>query len=103
MTFAEFHQRKTQRLKGYDYSKPGYYFVTVCTKSPEYFFGKVVNKEMKINDAGEMINKLLENLHEVFQNIKKDQFVIMPNHIHAIINILDVNNRAATESRSYIK
>ena len=90
MAFAEFQQRKLQRLKWYDYSNPGHYFVTVCTKSPEYFFGKVVNKKMKINDAGKMISELLVNLHKVFQNIKLDQFVVMPNHIHAIINILDV-------------
>ena len=73
------------RLKGYDYSKPGYYFVTVCTQNKKCLFGDIRNRQMALNSAGQVIEKVWDELPEHYQHVELDAFVIMPNHIHGII------------------
>jgi len=74
------------RLKHYDYSLPGEYFITICTKDRIEFFGKI-NKsgEMVLSEIGRIAEKELLNTPEIRKNIAIDAYVIMPNHIHAII------------------
>ncbi len=79
--------RARMRLQGYDYSKPGTYFVTVVTQDRKCLFGEIRNDEMRLNDAGEMLRETLERLHERFQSIGVEQSVVMPNHIHGLIVI----------------
>jgi len=74
--FDSEHKRKSIRLKGYDYSKVGAYFVTICTKDSELLEPKPVR---------EMISRFWQKLGEKFPHIQLDEFVIMPNHIHGII------------------
>jgi REP element-mobilizing transposase RayT len=81
----DIHHRRSIRLKGYDYSREGAYFVTVCTKDRDHLFGKIVEAEMIENQAGEMVRKWFYKLEEKFIEYKCDEFIIMPNHIHAII------------------
>jgi putative transposase len=83
------HNRHSIRIKDYDYSHPGGYFVTICTQNKECLFGKVNNAQMELNIAGFMVQKWWLRLEENIQNIKIDQFIIMPNHFHGIIFILD--------------
>ena len=79
--------RKSIRHKGWDYGLDGYYFVTICTKNQECLFGKIMEKEMVLNHAGEIIKTEWEKLPNRFPNIKLDTFVVMPNHFHGIIVI----------------
>lgn len=78
-------QRKKLRLKDYDYSSDWYYFITICTKNREEFFGEIVNWEMCFNIYWNIAEECWNNITNHYENIKLDEFVIMPNHIHGII------------------
>ena len=84
------HHRRSIRLKGYDYSKSGAYFVTPNVQHHLCFFGKIIQGEMIKNDAGLMIEKWWIELKNKFPNIELDEFQIMPNHFHGIIIINNV-------------
>lgn len=84
--------RKPNRLKHFDYSTSGYYFLTICTKNRECLFGKIIDRKMVLNRAGLIINKYWLELQNKFKNISLDVYQIMPNHIHGIIIIDDVGN-----------
>ena len=81
------HNRRSIRLKGYDYSKAGLYFITICVQDREHLFGEVIDGEMVLNDAGKMARTEWLKLPERFKNIKLHEFVVMPNHFHGIIVI----------------
>jgi putative transposase len=76
--------RRSIRLKGYDYSKSGAYFITICVKDKIHFFGKIENGKMVFNDAGIMIDKWWQKIPEKFPDIELGDYQIMPNHFHAI-------------------
>ncbi|MBI5326386.1 MAG: hypothetical protein HZB41_14120 [Ignavibacteriae bacterium] len=84
----DIHHRNTIRLKGYDYSKEGDYYITICTKNREKIFGEIDNNSVRLNDAGLMIEKWYKNIENKFKNVKCDFHIIMPNHIHGIIQIV---------------
>ena len=77
------------RLLGYDYSSPGYYFITICTKKMQMMFGVVRNDTMILNSYGRIIERCWKDLPDHYRCVL-DAFVIMPNHIHGIIIIPDV-------------
>jgi putative transposase len=79
------HHRRTIRLKGYDYSKAGLYFITICCYNRECLFGNVVNGEMIFNEYGTIACNEWLNTPNIRKNIELDVFVIMPNHVHGII------------------
>ena len=90
MTFdPDKHGRRSVRLPGYDYSQPGAYFVTVCARDRECLFGDVLDGEMTFNDAGRIINECWHDLPDHYPYVALDAFVLMPNHIHAVILIMD--------------
>jgi REP element-mobilizing transposase RayT len=100
---ANMFQRKQMRFGNYDYSKPRYYFITICVQDRENLFGKIVGAdsisaqpEMILNPAGKMIENIYCNLKNEFNNIEMHEFVIMPNHMHGIIQIREM--RADIES-----
>ena len=82
-------QRKPTRLKDYDYSKGGGYFVTICTKNRMNRFGDIVNGEMVLNSSGKIASSMIAGITKVFNNILIDRFIVMPNHVHCIINIIE--------------
>jgi REP element-mobilizing transposase RayT len=86
----ELHQRKSIRLKGYDYSQAGLYFITICVQNRECLFGKIANKKMNLNDAGKMVKNEWLELPKRFQNIQLHEYTVMPNHFHAILEIIPV-------------
>jgi REP element-mobilizing transposase RayT len=88
---ANDHHRRSIRLKGYDYSKSGAYFITICTHDKEYWFGDILAADetgligMVLNDAGRIIREEWLNTEKIRNEIRLDEFVIMPNHIHGIV------------------
>ena len=80
------HHRKSIRLKNYDYSQTGLYFITICTQNRLHLFGEIVDDAMVLNDAGAMIENEWIKLSQRFNDIEIQQYVVMPNHIHGIIN-----------------
>jgi len=81
------HHRRSIRLKGYDYSQAGAYFVTIVTQGRAQLFGHIEHGEMILNDAGQMIVKWWNELPNKFPQITLGAFVVMPNHFHGIIII----------------
>ena len=83
-----FHHRRSIRLKGYDYSADGLYFITICTKERNHYFGRVIDGKMVLNERGQIVkNEWLNTI-----NVRKDEvilheYIVMPNHFHAIIEI----------------
>jgi len=77
------------RLKNYDYSSPGAYFVTLCTKRKGNIFGEVVNGIVNLNEYGLIARKFWLEIPEHYNNVEIDAFVVMPDHVHGIIVILE--------------
>lgn len=86
------HHRRSIRLKGYDYSQPGLYFITICVQDRDCLFGYIENKIMKLNDAGKMVEKWYYELENKFPEIKCHQMIVMPDHFHCILQIVDSND-----------
>lgn len=90
--------RKTIRLRGYDYSQANSYFITVCTVNRECIFGQIQkcrdgislpSYKIELNRLGEIVNNSWEEISRYFMNVETNEFIIMPNHIHGIIKIND--------------
>ena len=88
--------RKSIRLKSYDYSQPGMYFVTICVEDRQSLFGSIVanvgagpcaRPEMAFNDRGQMINKVWMDMPNYYPGIILDSYIVMPNHFHGIIGL----------------
>lgn len=77
--------RKNLRLKGYDYTRAAGYFITICTKDRKHFFGKIINKEMVLNDFGMSAHQQWQKLPDRFTHVELGVFKIMPDHMHGII------------------
>jgi putative transposase len=88
MQFNPFkHHRRSIRLRGYDYSSEGAYFVTICTHDRACLFGQVVEGEMVLNEIGKIAEQEWLNTPEKRPNVVLDEFIVMPNHVHGIIII----------------
>ena len=83
------HHRRSIRLKGYDYSQAGAYFVTTVTQDRECQFGEIAEDDFRPNSAGEMIARWWQELPNKFPSVELDEYVIMPNHFHGIIVIVE--------------
>ena len=91
------HHRRSIRLKNYDYSQTGQYFVTICTQNQLHLFGEIVSDKMVLNDAGRMIQKIWNEIPPDFPNIQLHEFTMMPNHIHGIIEIVGADSISALD------
>jgi REP element-mobilizing transposase RayT len=91
------HNRRSIRLKGYDYSKAGLYFITICCQDRICRFGEVKNGEMILNEFGLIAYNEWIKLAERFSNFELDVFQIMPNHMHGIISLTTVGSRLALD------
>jgi len=83
------HNRRSIRLKGYDYAQAGAYFVTICTQNRECLFGDVVDGKMALNDGGRIVANEWERTAAIRREIELNKWVVMPNHLHGIIVIAD--------------
>ena len=95
-------ERKLNRLFGYDYSKSGWYFVTICTNTKGNVLGNVNNGKMVLNELGGIVEKQWCWLLDKFEYLKYDEWIIMPDHIHGIMvieNYIVGNGRDVRNSR----
>lgn len=83
------HHRRSNRLRGYDYTRAGAYFVTVCTRTRECLFGEVRDGQMHLNDLGRIVADSWLWLADQYAHVDLDVYVVMPNHIHGIIILTD--------------
>lgn len=88
------HHRRSIRLKGYDYTQAGAYFVTICAHQRMHVFGEIVNGEMILNDTGKIARDEWFKTAKLrpYVELYEDEFVVMPNHAHGIIWIVDDGN-----------
>ena len=83
------HNRRSIRLKNYDYASKGLYFITICCKNRKYLFGEIQNEEMVLNNLGKIVESCWLKTEEIRQNVRLHNYVVMPNHFHAIVEITD--------------
>jgi REP element-mobilizing transposase RayT len=81
------HHRRSIRLRGYDYTQAGAYFITICTHQRQRLFGEIVDGQMHLNLCGQVVISRWQNIPRHFACIKLDEFVLMPDHLHGIIAI----------------
>jgi len=79
--------RKSIRLKNWDYTQEGYYFITICAYQKKCVFSRIENDSIILNEWGRIIQHCLLNVPEHFKHVQMDSFIIMPNHIHFILII----------------
>ena len=91
----EIHHRRSIRYKGYDYTSAGAYFVSIVAQGRLCLFGEVVDGEMRLNGAGEMVRRVWDGMPERIPYVVMDEFVVMPNHVHGVIFIGQPLARAA--------
>ena len=83
---------ESTRLKYWDYSSNGAYFITICTKNREYFLGEIIDGEMQLSEIGKIVQKYWLEIPDHFSFIVLGHFIIMPNHVHGIVVIDKAHN-----------
>jgi REP element-mobilizing transposase RayT len=83
------HHRRSIRLKDYDYGTPGFYFVTICTHNRECTLGRIDSGGVELNWLGRIVQSEWANLSSRFPAVTLDSIVVMPNHVHMILTIVD--------------
>jgi REP element-mobilizing transposase RayT len=91
------HHRRSIRLKGYDYSQAGLYFITICVQNRACLFGEIINGEMILNDAGVMVEKWYFELENKYPDINCHEMVVMPNHFHCIVENVGADLRVCPD------
>ncbi|MGB8212012.1 MAG: hypothetical protein WCE68_00505 [Anaerolineales bacterium] len=89
INFAPGLGRRSTRLKNWDYSQPGGYYITLVTFQREHLFGKIVKNEMQLNESGGIVRDVWRQLPIRYPNVVMDEMIVMPNHCHGILFILD--------------
>ena len=92
------HHRKSIRIPGYDYSQEGHYFVTICMNHRELLFGDIVDGEMVLNEFGKIIAETWQWLAKQYVYINLDESVIMPNHLHGIVEFMNDCSRGGSRT-----
>lgn len=83
------HHRKSSRLRHYDYSQPGAYFITICTRNRACLLGEIIDRKIVLNDAGKIPKQYWLEMPDHFPNVVLGEYIIMPNHMHGIIVLSD--------------
>jgi putative transposase len=99
----QIHHRRSIRLKGYDYTRCGVYYVTICTYKRECLFGEVVDGNMMLNPFGRVVATYWERLPRHFPRVQLGTWVVMPNHIHGIIIITDDDDGDAGRGEAFLQ
>ena len=96
--FQDQYRIESTRLKNWDYSSSGYYFVTICIQDHRCYFGNIVNQKMQLSEIGEIVEKYWLEIPNHFPNVDLDFFVVMPNHIHGVIIIEPFSHKCRDEA-----
>jgi len=96
------HRRKSVRLRGYDYTCSGYYFVTICTVNRQCLLGQTENGLVRLNCSGEIVKRVWQSIPVFCRDIEIDEFVVMPNHLHGIVVIPEVQPGSSRVSLSVV-
>ena len=99
MDQSDTHHRHSMRLRDFDYSQVGAYFVTICTKNRQCIFGKIDQGMMQLNASGRVASAQWQQLSNRFKDLELGEWVIMPNHIHGIL-VITGRGEASLEKRS---
>ena len=94
------HDRQSSRLKGYDYTQAGGYFVTICTHLNQNLFGEITDQKMILNDIGLIVENEWKRTGEIRKEVTLDEFIVMPNHLHGIIIIDYVADHVGAHGRA---
>lgn len=101
----EKHHRQSIRLRNYNYSQPGYYFLTICTYKKQCWFGEIKNDQMHLNQIGKIVAEEWLNTPKIRPNFQLDEWVIMPNHLHGIViineNLNLLGDRNVSEQKTF--
>ena len=96
--YPEKHHRRSIRLKGYDYSQAGFYFVTICCYQKQCLFGNIVDGVMRLNQYGEIVEETYQWLSQRYPYLILDEWIIMPNHFHGIMVITETPRRGRSRT-----
>jgi REP element-mobilizing transposase RayT len=99
--YKQIYNPKSNRLQNYDYSSNWWYFITICTKDRQNYFGEIINWEIILNDIWKIAEKYYLEIPKHFPDVILDYFIIMPNHIHWII-IISKNNDWTVETKNFL-
>lgn len=99
--FAGKYRIPSFRLQGYDYRLPGRYFVTICTRDRVPWFGSIRNGYVCISDIGALIDSYWRTIPVAHNNVRIDDFIVMPDHMHGIIIIDDDHDRSIVETHQW--
>ncbi len=80
-------RRRAMRLRDYDYSQPGAYFVTICAQHRKCLFGTIIDGKMQLNEIGQIVVECWNRISQHFPSVELDEYVVMPNHTHGIIRL----------------
>ena len=89
--FQNKYRIESARLHNWDYRSDGSYFITICTKNRDHFFGKIQNEKMNLTEIGQLAYQFWKEIPDHFSSIELGNFVIMPNHVHGILTIHGYN------------
>ena len=96
----DIHHRRSIRIKGYDYTQGGAYFITICVRGRECLLGSVVDSQVQLSQYGEIADACWQAIPDHFEHVEIDAFVVMPNHIHGIVCIANRDPGKALASSS---
>ena len=83
------HRRRSIRLREYDYSSAGAYFITICVQHHACLLAQIADGQLILGNAGRMVNSVWDELPTFYPGVRLDEFVVMPNHIHGIVMIVE--------------
>jgi putative transposase len=105
--FGNKYRIESIRLKNWDYGSAGFYFVTICARNRECFFGDVIDGKVVLSDAGKLVAEEWQKTPTIRQTVELDEWVVMPNHVHGIVVIkgneagLNVSDLSIHNTRSF--
>ena len=103
MNPKKFSSRKSMPLKGYDYSKPGVYYVTICSKNLEFLFGEIIRGVMYPSEGGFKVIECWKAIPDHYPEVRLHEFILMPNHIHGLLEIVESEDLESSNMNSTAK
>lgn len=100
--YRDEYRIESARHPGWDYRLPGWYFVTICTRDKYCYFGEVRDGVMNLSQTGQIAKSALQNIASHYLNLQLDAFVVMPNHVHAIV-VLEGSHRYTPDKAANCK